>query len=179
MKFFKNNPRISSLLIGFALGLVVVIANDRWANATIMEYKEIVAKRESKYEELIAKNKITISSLSKSNENLKRKTATKTVTLPDGTITEESTTSTDSSKQTETDMRQSIESEYNKKLYEIKSEYMERESKITNRKLRIGVGYSTKLVPYIIGSYNILGPLSMGGSINKTGTLTLDIGISL
>jgi hypothetical protein len=167
------------VLVGFTLGLIVAIANGYYADATISEYKSIVAEREAKYEELLAKSHTEIETLSKMNETLKQHVKTKKVTKSDGTVVEETDTDTNTNTVTETSIRQTIEVEYERKLYQEKSRHQEEINKLTNRKLRIGIGYTTDLEYYGHGSYNIYGPISVGGGVTSGGTVMLDIGIQI
>ena len=179
MKFFKNYPRISSLLIGFALGLVMVSLNDRHASATLSEYKSLVAIANERYERVIAKSHTEIESLSRMNETLKQHIKTRKTVSPDGTIVEETDTDTNTTTITETQIRTKIESEYEKKITEIEKKHTETVTKLTNRKLRLGLGYTSELEYYGHGNYNINGPFSIGGGITSGGTLMLDFGVSL
>lgn len=179
MKFFKNYPRISSLLVGFTLGLFVAIANGYYAEATISEYRSIVQERESKYEELLAKSHTEIESLSKMNETLKQHVKTKKVTKPDGTIVEETDTDTNTNTVTETSIRQTIEVEYERKLHEERARHQTEINTLTNRKLRLGLGYNADLDYYGHGSYNVYGPISIGGGITSSGLIMFDLGIEL
>ena len=179
MKFFSKYPRISSLLVGFGLGLVLVVANDHWATETVTEYKRMVAKKEAKYEELIAKSQAEIESLSKMNESLSQHVKTRKVTRPDGTIVEETDTDTNRSTEVSNELRASLEVETRTKIEsEVESRLME-SNKITNRKLRLGVGITSDLDYYGRGSYNVRGPMSIGFGIINDGTLLFDIGVSL
>ena len=179
MNFIKRYPRISCILLGFGLGMVVAVSNGYYANATITEYKSIVAERESRYEGLLEKSQTEIESLSKINENLKQRITTKKVTNPDGTIVEETDTDTDRNTTSEVEVRQTIKIEYERKLQVETSKYKEEINKIINRKLRIGVGYNSNFDYYGHGAYNIYGPISIGGGVVSDGTIMIDIGITL
>ena len=179
MKFFSKYPRISSLLVGFGLGLVLVMANDHWATETVTEYKRMVAKKEAKYEELIAKSHAEIESLSKMNESLSQHIKTRKVTRPDGTIVEETDTDTNRSTEVSSELRASIEAETRSRVEsEVESNTSE-SNKITKRKLRLGVGMTSDLRYYGRASYSVMGPIGIGFGMINDGTLLLDIGVSL
>ena len=172
-------PRLLFLIIGFLMGMIPVGISNQWSKSTISEYKEIASKRESKYEELLERSRIEIEALAKVNESLKQTIRSKKVTKPDGTVTEEVDTATDSTKVTETEIRTTVEHEYEKKLATERAEHVEKLNKLTNRKLRLGVGYTTSGEYYGHGSYNLWGPVSIGGGATSSGTFLIDIGITL
>ena len=175
----QKYPRIIFLLMGFALGMVVVGTNNHWASVSISEFKRVAMEKETRYEELLATSHIKIEELSKTNEKLKQHIKRKTVTLPDGTVTEEIETDTDSTTVTETEIRTSIEIEYERKLTTEREKHVAEINKITNRKLRISGGVLTDLRYYIHGSYSVWGPFSIGGGATSDGTMMIDIGINL
>ena len=179
MKFFKNYPRISGLLIGFALGLTIAVGNSHYANVAISEYKSIVKQREAKYEELLSKSHTEIESLHKMNEKLSQQIKKRKIIKPDGTVIEDTDINTDSNTVSETSIRQTVEIEYEKKLSEQKEKYTETINDLKSRKLRVGIGYNSDLEYYGHGSYNIWGPISLGGGATSSGTFMIDLGVSL
>jgi len=179
MSFLKRYPRLSSIIVGFTLGLIVAIANGYYANATISEYKTLVKEREKRYEELLEKSHIEITSLQKTNETLKQHIKTRKVTKPDGTVVEETDTDTDRNTVTETEIRKTIEIEYERKLRIETEKYNAEINTLIHRKLRVGFGMNTNLNYYGHGAYNIWNNISLGGGMSSDGTVMLDIGISL
>lgn len=159
--------------------MVVVGSNGYYANATITEYKSIAEERERRYEELLSKSHTEIESLNRMNETLKQHVKKRKVTSPDGTVVEEIDTDTDKNTVTETSVRQKIEIEYERKMATEKSKHQTEINKLTNRKLRIGIGYTSDRNYYGHGSYNIYGPISVGGGVVSNGTVLLDIGMTL
>ena len=177
--FLRQYPRLTGVLIGFTLGMFVVAGNNHWAQMTVSEYRTIAKKREARYEELLAKSKTTIDSLSKMNESLQKHTRKVKITKPDGTITESEDTESSSQTATEVAVRTEIESEYNLKIQKMTEIHQTEINKLTNRKLRLGLGYNTDFNYYFHGSYNVWGPVSIGGGVTSGGLLMFDVGINL
>ena len=179
MKYLKLYPRITSLLIGFVLGLFVVLSNVYSSSVTLSEYKSIVKVQNERYEQVIAKSHTEIESLSRINETLKQHIKTRKVTQPDGTIVEETDTDTNTTTVTETEIRKTIQAEYDKRLAEKMESISTVDSKNTSKKLRFGFGYNSNLEYYGHGSYPISGPFIIGGGMDQSVTVMLNIGIEL
>jgi len=179
MKYLKQYPRITSLLIGFTLGLFVVLSNIYSSNVTLSEYKSIVKTQNKRYEQVIAKSHTEIASLSRINETLKQHIKTRKVTSPDGTVTEETDTDTDTTTVTETEIRKKIQAEYDRKLVSETKRISTVTQAQQTSKLRVGIGYNSDLDYYGHGSYTISGPFIIGGGMTSAGTIMLDIGIEL
>lgn len=179
MKYLKQHPRITSLIIGFLMGLVLVVANDYWASATLSEYKELSILRESRYEELLQRSQEKSERLSKVNETLRQTIKTHKVTRPDGTIIEDTDTNTNTTRLTEIRVRKEVTTEFEHKLAEQREQHKETVRTLTNRKLRLDVGYTSDLEYYGYGSYGIWGPVNLGGGFTSGGTFLIGVGISL
>jgi len=167
------------VLIGFALGLTAVFTSIVGSNATISEYKTLLRTSESRYEALNVRTTASITSLKRTNETLKQSIKTRKITKTDGTVIETSDTSTDTTTITVESVRQTLEIEYERRLAVEKSKHRSQMSKLTHRKLRLGIGYTTEMEYIGRGSYNVYGPISIGGGITSGGTLQFDLGITL
>ncbi len=173
-------PRITSMLIGlavgFSIGLVMVGMNNSWSSASIEEFKAIAKSRELLWQETDSRRKTTINQLSKVNATLKQKISKVKIIEVDGTITERENIESDSTKKSETTIRTEIEAEFKQEIQKQKETYQAQINKLENKKLRLGIGITSKLDFYGHGGYSIL---DFGYINSKPPLFLLGIGTAL
>ena len=158
--FIARNPRIVFLVIGLLISVVLGVGMTK-AYDMVIEDKELRIVELSKK---LTEREATINTLTESHKRLSQHVKTVRIVSPDGTIKEV----TESDLETQTDIRQKVQEEYKEKIAEEIKKVREEISKTTRerKKLTVLAGITTDWDKYLIGAYQLWGPLSVNAGVS-------------
>lgn len=175
--YLAKYPRLTGVLFG---ALLVLLTNGINLGVSSSYNDKIVSENErltKLHMEYVQTSSAKIDSLKKENHKLHSKKTTYRIVKPDGTIEERTTNEIESEDSLSASVKSEFEDHIMKKLDEQQAEL----SKIVSesKKLNLGVGVTSDLEYYGVGSYNVIPPFTIQGIIKSSGTVGVGVGIEL
>lgn len=176
-KLLAKYPRLSGVVLGAFLVLVTNGVNLGISSGYVDKISSENERLNTLHREYVEKSSEKIESLRNENSKLKSKSTTYRLVKPDGTIEERTSNEVESEETLSESVRAEWKTEILEKMEEQKAEW----SKLIteSKKLSLGVGVSSDLEYYGLGSYTVWPPFTINGIIRSGGTVGIGIGMEL